>query len=155
MGEKIKGTNVAAVIAPFTTDDTYATHDAKYGKGGYRTVGTIEERNNIPEARLTKGMLVYVESEDKIYKLLQDSNDEWYWSELTIGSGGVDSYTHIQTSPSNIWNIQHNLDRYPSATIMVEIDNKLCVVMSDVEYVDNNNIKITFASEYSGQAYLI
>ena len=37
----IKGTNVASPIVPFTTDDTYATHEAKYGKGGFRTVQTI------------------------------------------------------------------------------------------------------------------
>ena len=39
----IKGTNVASPIVPFTTGDTYATHEAKYGKGGFRTVQTIAE----------------------------------------------------------------------------------------------------------------
>jgi hypothetical protein len=34
----IQGTNVAAPVVPFTTEDIYATHDAKYGKGGYRSV---------------------------------------------------------------------------------------------------------------------
>ena len=157
MGEKIKGTNVAAVIAPFTTDDTYATHDAEYGKGGYRTVDTITDRDNIPEARRTIGMLVYVVSDDKIYKLLKNNNDEWYWEELTTGgSGGVNSYTHIQDSLSNTWNIQHNLNRYPSVTIMIQDENdKLCSAMGDVEYIDVNNIQITFTNEYSGQAYLI
>ena len=157
MGEKIKGTNVAAVIAPFTTDDTYATHDAKYGKGGYRTVETITDRDNIPEARRTIGMLVYVVSDDKIYKLLKNNNNEWYWEELTTGgSGGVNSYTHIQDSPSNTWNIQHNLNRHPSVTIMIQDENnKLCIAMGDVEYVDLNNIQITFTGEYSGYVYLI
>lgn len=57
---EIKGTNVGAPIVPFTTDDIYATHEAKYGKGGYRSVQTLEELNNIPEARLEEGMMVYV-----------------------------------------------------------------------------------------------
>lgn len=39
----INGTNLAAPIVPFTTNDTFPTHYAKYGKGGYRTVATITE----------------------------------------------------------------------------------------------------------------
>lgn len=57
---EIKGTNIAAPIVPFTDEDIYATHDAKYGKGGWRTVQTIAERNAIPEDRLDQGMFVYV-----------------------------------------------------------------------------------------------
>jgi len=29
---------VTGTIAPTDTDDVYATHDSKYGKGGYREV---------------------------------------------------------------------------------------------------------------------
>lgn len=66
--EEIKGTNIIGAITPFTTDDTYPTHYAKYGHGGYRTVETIEKMNSIPTARREDGMLVYVKAEDKIYK---------------------------------------------------------------------------------------
>ena len=61
MSEKdIKGTNISSPIVPFTTDDTYPTHEARYGKGGFRTVSEIADLNRIPEARLEEGMLVYV-----------------------------------------------------------------------------------------------
>lgn len=68
----INGTNVASKIVPFTTDDTYATHDETYGVGGYRTVASVTEMNNIPSARRKEGMLVNVTG-DKIYKLVNGS----------------------------------------------------------------------------------
>lgn len=64
----IKGTNVASKIVPYTDSDEYATHDEKYGVGGYRTVDSVSEMNAIPAARRKEGMLVYVKG-DKIYKL--------------------------------------------------------------------------------------
>lgn len=40
--------------------DVYATHEAKLGKGGYRTVSNIAERDAIPFERCEEGMLVTV-----------------------------------------------------------------------------------------------
>lgn len=83
---KIKGVNIPSTIVPFTTDDTYATHIDIFGKGGFRSVRTISERNEIPEPRRSVGMLVYVISEDITYKL----NDNNEWDEY-IGKGGSSS----------------------------------------------------------------
>ena len=74
---KILGTNVAASIVPFTTDDFFATHLAKYGHGGWREVATIEERNAITEARREAGMAVFVLSEKKTY-ILDEDLETWY-----------------------------------------------------------------------------
>lgn len=57
---ELKGTQVAASIVPFTDLDTYATHDAEYGKGGFRSVDTNAKRDAIPAARKVKGMVVRV-----------------------------------------------------------------------------------------------
>lgn len=65
---EIEGTNVASKIVPYTDSDEYATHDEKYGVGGYRTVDSVSEMNAIPAARRKEGMLVNVKG-DKIYKL--------------------------------------------------------------------------------------
>ena len=78
---KINGTNITAPVAPFTTDDIYPTHYAEYGKGGYRTVETVDDLNNIPAERKEEGMLVYVKSDSKIYKLKSDNT----WEELSTG----------------------------------------------------------------------
>ena len=67
---EIKGTQVAASIVPFTDLDTYATHDAEYGKGGFRSVDTNEKRDAIPAARKVKGMVVRV----------NDTGLHWMWT---------------------------------------------------------------------------
>ena len=89
----IKGTNVAAPIVPFTTDDNYATHYAQYGKGGYRTVQTIEERDSIPEARLEEGMLAYVVEDPDNIHTYQYINSTWTKSKIGSGVEKVSTIT--------------------------------------------------------------
>lgn len=70
--------NVTGTLAPTDTNDVYATHDSVYGKGGYREVTDLQARNSITLARRSDGMLVYVQSEDKIFKLENGlTNDNW------------------------------------------------------------------------------
>lgn len=73
----ISGTNVAASIVPFTTDDSYPTHDATYGKGGYREVETINDRDNIALSRRNKGMMVYVSETNTVYRLINETTNEY------------------------------------------------------------------------------
>ena len=85
---EIKGTNVASKIVPYTDSDEYATHDEKYGVGGYRTVDSVSEMNAIPAARRKEGMLVYVKN-DRYYRL----NSSNTFEDAGIGSsGGGDIY---------------------------------------------------------------
>lgn len=74
---ELKGTNVAAGIVPFTSDDKYATHDAEYGKGGFRSVATIAARDAIPTERKTNGMVVAVLSDGKNYAWSDGAWEEW------------------------------------------------------------------------------
>lgn len=90
MAKELKGTNIAAGIVPFTDQDNYATHFAKYGKGGYRTVETIEERDSIPADRREEGMLCYVvndPSQNHTYQLISDE-----WKILRLGPAGIPIY---------------------------------------------------------------
>ena len=52
MSEELKGTNIYAPIVPGTDEDKYPTHYSKYGKGGFKCVRTIVERDAIPVNRL-------------------------------------------------------------------------------------------------------
>jgi len=63
------GINVTTSIVPGTTEDIFPTHMALYGKGGWREVATVAERDAIPDPRLEVGMSVYVASEKKLYIL--------------------------------------------------------------------------------------
>ena len=86
----ISGTNLAAPIVPFTTDDFFPTHLAQYGKGGWRSVNTLADRDAITDARLELGMSVYVVSEQTLYVLTSlDTTTTPYtktWSEFKAGS---------------------------------------------------------------------
>lgn len=73
----LSGTNVAAGIVPYTDLDKYATHDAYYGKGGFRSVDTISERDAIPTERKTKGMVVIVNADNKAYQWNGSAWVEW------------------------------------------------------------------------------
>lgn len=68
----------------------------------------------------------------------------------TEGTGDK-TYTYNQLSPSNTWNITHNLNKHPAVTI---VDSSGTEVYGDVVYIDNSHLTITFNSEFSGKAYL-
>ena len=70
----IAGTNLAAGIAPFTTEDSYATHYAEYGKGGWHSVATIADRDAVPEQRRETGMVVFVQADNTPYRLASDGS---------------------------------------------------------------------------------
>ena len=80
---EIRGTNVIAPVVPFSTTDVHPSHEARYGKGGYRTVATIVERDAIPAPRLEAGMLVHVVAEATAYQLGADLTT---WAEFVTGS---------------------------------------------------------------------
>ena len=82
----LSGTNLAAGIVPFTTEDTFATHKAKYGQGGWQSVADVSARDAITADRREAGMAVYVVSEKKVYTL---ESDLVTWTELTTGSEDV------------------------------------------------------------------
>lgn len=83
----IPGTNIAAMVVPFDTADIYATHNDKYGRGGFRVCDTLVERDAITELRRKAGMWVKVLETNKVYELgVGLTNADWI--EVTFGSGG-------------------------------------------------------------------
>lgn len=83
----IPGTNVAAAVVPFTTEDSYATHDAAYGKGGWREAASTAERDSIPTDRQRVGMIVNVVG-DQAYELTEVGSPP-IWKPYTVGAGAA------------------------------------------------------------------
>lgn len=69
---QILGTNVMAPVVPFSTADVHATHDARYGRGGYRCVADNAERDGIAMLRREAGMIVYVQQTGAAWRLATD-----------------------------------------------------------------------------------
>jgi len=63
----------------------------------------------------------------------------------------ISTFIHRQLTSSAIWNIQHNLNDYPSVTV---IDSAGSVVIGEVTYNSVNDLTITFSAPFSGTAYL-
>ena len=61
------------------------------------------------------------------------------------------TFTFTQGSASNTWTINHNLDRFPSVTVVDSSDN---IVVGAVTYNNSNQIVITFTETVIGKAYL-
>lgn len=78
----IKGTNVLAPVVPFDTTDAHASHEARWGRGGYRSVADIAERDAIPMLRREAGMLVLTLS-DGITWRLNENLTTWTDNNLT------------------------------------------------------------------------
>ena len=89
---ELKGTVVASSLVPTDSRDTYSTHDAKYGKGGHRSVNTIDDRNTISPDRREIGMTVFVQyveeadGESITYELIGGLTNE-HWRAIEKASG--------------------------------------------------------------------
>lgn len=60
-------------------------------------------------------------------------------------------YVHKQRSPSDVWIIVHNLNKYPSVHIEDSAHNN---VIGEINYDNLNQLTIKFSSPFSGKAVL-
>ena len=61
------------------------------------------------------------------------------------------SYHHVQSNPSRVWEISHNLNKYPTVIIT---DNDNNEYEGEVRKINENMIVITFSQPFSGYADL-
>ena len=80
-----------------------------------------------------------------------DINKFYDFAVFTLSSQGVPTFVFTQGVPATVWNIQHNLGKFPSITV---IDNADTVVTGEYTYIDNNNVTLTFSAGFAGKAYL-
>lgn len=64
---------------------------------------------------------------------------------------GDKNYVFTQAVASATWAVQHNLNKFPSCTMVLSTGQQ---GYGDVTFIDQNNLTITFASAESGKAYI-
>jgi hypothetical protein len=64
---------------------------------------------------------------------------------------GDKTYHHTQAAPSRVWEVVHNLNKYPSVTITDAAGNEY---ESEVKHLDTNNTLLTFSEPFAGCADL-
>lgn len=69
----------------------------------------------------------------------------------TLGINEDKHFAFTQNIASDVWEVEHKLNKYPSVTIVDSADN---VVVGDIVYLDENNVRLVFSSAFSGKAYL-
>lgn len=117
--------------------------------------GNYEELSNKPKIN---GETVVGIKEGKDYNLqdlliagpgivIEDNDDHT----ATISATGDKFFEHTQSVPAQEWQIEHNLQKFPSVTV---IDSGDSVVVGDIQYIDTNNIILSFQSAFAGKAYL-
>lgn len=101
------------------------------GSGGGS--GSIGSASDVKLENLTGGdILVY----DK---------DSTFWKNRPM------TYFHPQNNAAEVWIIKHDLGKYPNVKIL---DSQRIQVFGDVQYLDENRVKVTFGGAFSGTAYL-
>lgn len=61
------------------------------------------------------------------------------------------SHIHTQTVASSTWNITHNLNKFPSVSI---VDSSNAEVIGEVEHTDANTLIVKFSAAFSGKAFI-
>jgi len=69
----------------------------------------------------------------------------------TGGTGVSDkNFIHTQSASSSSWVVTHNLNKYPSVTV---VDSAGTVVIGAVDYNSLNQATLTFNAPFGGKAY--
>jgi hypothetical protein len=80
-----------------------------------------------------------------------ESGDKISSDYLPTSTSGDAYYHHHQGTAADSWAIEHNLGKYPSVTVVDSSGNRgLCAV----QYTDDNNLTVSFAAAFAGDAYL-
>ena len=77
--------------------------------------------------------------------------DKFYDFAVFTLSSPDKTFEFDQGQPALVWTIQHNLNKFPSVSV---VDTANTVVNSQVNYVDKNNITINNTAQFAGKAYL-
>lgn len=72
-------------------------------------------------------------------------------ADLALTISEETTYVENVTENTSVWEIEHNLSRFPAVQV---VDTAGSVVIGDIQYVDQNNITITFSAPFQGTAYL-
>jgi len=118
----------------------------------------ISEQNNISEfghytidSYTLKGAIYTLNLTNLFGNGVLDINKFYDFAVFTLSSQGVPTFVFTQGVPAAVWNIQHNLGKFPSVSV---INNNNVVINGEVTYIDNNNVQLNFSAGFTGKAYL-
>jgi hypothetical protein len=66
------------------------------------------------------------------------------------GGGGNLNYVHTQSTPSNVWYVNHNLNVKCSVQV---VDINQIEIVAEIRWDDNNNVTVFFNTDEIGYVY--
>lgn len=122
-----------------------------------RNLLTINEKSEVVDSGVSYTDLITKDTVDtavtevfdrtlvgKVEEVVEDKLSE-------TGTGTDKNFVYVQSTSSDNWAINHNLNKMPNVTV---VDSAGSVVIGDVTYIDANNINIKFNGAFSGKAYI-
>ena len=67
------------------------------------------------------------------------------------GEDGDKHYRHVQTTPAQVWVIDHPLDKFPAVSV---VDSAGEQVEGNVLYTSQQQVVVSFTGAFSGEAFL-
>ena len=89
--------------------------------------------------------LTYVDGSATIQAL------QYYTITLDEAEGGDAFFEFVQGIPATQWDIVHNLNKFPSITV---VDTADTTVIGSYEYISPDRVILNFSAPFAGKAYL-
>ena len=135
------GQNTAAFMDYLVGNDILISEQNNISDFGHFTIDSYTTKGNFHTLNVTNiGANSNLEI-DKFYD----------FAVFTLSSQGAPTFIFNQNTVATTWNIQHNLGKFPSITV---IDTGDTVVAGEYTYIDNNNVQLNFSAGFAGKAYL-
>lgn len=80
-----------------------------------------------------------------------EEDEDYMISPVSLDGASDKTFIFTQDTPANPWIVNHNLNKFPSATMVLSTGQ---VGIADIRYIDANNLTITFSGDESGKAYM-
>lgn len=123
-----------------------------YGKSLITDMVHIMENfaNSAPPSYPLSGQLWFNTTLDKVF-VRNTTNSSWN------GVSTSQTYVHIQSVPSTIWTVNHNLStEYVSATVYIpDSGTYVQIIPYETRILNSNTVQITFTSSFSGRVVII
>lgn len=117
----------------------------------------VRPENSESNVQIQRECLTVIPIEDKDYNRFYNKpqiNGVELIGDKTLEELGIENdknYVHNQTTSSDTWVIQHNLNKLPSVTV---IDSAEEEVVGEITYNNINQLTIRFAAPFKGKATL-
>lgn len=143
-----------------TSDNNYIVDIMGVLDGNIVMIQKVDEKNvygffkitsyeqNLVETDFYDVELTHIQSNGSL------EEDEYYFISLLQFDAIEDTdkhYVHNQPSSSATWNVTHNLDKYPSVSVVLSSGVQ---GFGKVTHINNNNLTIDFSGPETGKAYM-